>query len=121
MRVETHRTIIVPSAVVEQCRALAARFPGGQGMFTTRLYAMSGKPLRDIDGYVLPDYYISSGKIDQSVADALDDPASFAAQVGAGVEEVTVLRAAMHVSTRTDVHAELAELNMSLTPTMEDA
>jgi hypothetical protein len=103
MRVETHRTILVPADNVSAYRQLAAHFPGGSGMFVTPLY--TGAALT---------HYISSGFIDKAVADMLDDPAAMAQATGATVEQTTALREQMHISTRTDVHAELAELGLTL-------
>ena len=106
-RVETFRTILVPASVVEECRALAAHFPGGDGMFVVPVF--TGDTIT---------HYISTGHIDKAVADALDNPADFAAQVGADVEQVTALRAAMIVST--DKHdVVLAAHGLSLTATEE--
>ena len=109
MRVETFLTIAAPADRVEECRALAAHFPGGAGMFEVPVY---------IKGTATIAYYISTGHIDKAVADALDNPADFAAQVGADVEQVTALRAAMIVST--DKHdVVLAAHGLSLTATEE--
>ena len=103
MRIETHRTLIVAAAVVGECRTLASAFPGGSGMFVAPLY--TGADLT---------HYISSGFIDQSVADMLDDPAAMAQATGATVEQTTALREQMHISTRADVHSELSELGLTL-------
>ena len=63
-------------------------------------------------------YYISTGKIDKDIADALDVPAQFAEQVGADPVYISGLRAALFVST--DKHdMVLVDYNLSLTPTEE--
>jgi hypothetical protein len=87
-RIETHITIICHASVITEARALAAHFPGGAGMLVTPLYT---------DSEVT--HYISTGMIDQSVADMLDDPADFAAVVGADPVQVQAIRDQMDIST----------------------
>lgn len=87
-RIETHITIICPASVIEQARALAANFPGGEGMLVTPLY--TGAELT---------HYISTGYIEQSVADMLDNPSAFAAAIGADPEQVQAIRDQMDIST----------------------
>ena len=60
----THRTMIVPAAVVEPARAACAGLagPGGSGMFTTPLSPTSEAP---------PTHFISSGFIEAPFADLL--------------------------------------------------
>lgn len=108
-RSEAFRTIIVTSDDAEKCRALAANWPGGSGMFQVALRTIGANE---------PTHYISTGYIEQSVAAALDDPAAFAEQVGAEPEYITGLRDDMIVS---DDHYDivLADYNLSLTPTPE--
>ena len=88
MRVETFRTILVPASVVEECRALASHFPGGEGMFITPVY--TGSELT---------HYISTGYISTVVADTLDNPEQFAALAGITTEQAQALRDGMDVST----------------------
>lgn len=102
MRIETFRTIIVAAAVVEQARALAAHFPGGEGMLVTPLY--TGAELT---------HYISTGKIEQSVADMLDNPSAFADAIGADPVQVQAIRDQMDISTGPYQDA-LARLGLTL-------
>lgn len=68
----THRTLIVPTALADQVRALcAAATSAGDGMFTTPLSA---------DGAAPATHYISSGLLDSQFASLLDSPESM--QVG---------------------------------------
>lgn len=87
-RIETHLNIICSADVIEQARALAAHFPGGAGMLVTPLY--TGAELT---------HYISTGCIEQSVADMLDNPAAFAAAIGADPAHVQSIRDQMDIST----------------------
>ena len=60
----THRTIIVPEAIVAAARAACAGLagPGGSGMFTTPLSPTGEAP---------PTHYISSGVLEAPFADLL--------------------------------------------------
>lgn len=100
------RTLIVPASIAQLCRNLAATWSGGVGMFTTELYTGSNLA-----------HYISTGYIDSDVAAMLDDPVAFAAATGIPAAEAEMLRSQIHISQRRDVHAELAELGLSLEPT----
>lgn len=106
---EVHRTILAPAARVDECRTLAASFPRGVGMFQVPVYTAGTSTVA---------YYISTGKIDKAIADALDNPAQFAQQVGADPEYITGLRDEMIVSGE-DYDIVLADYNLSLTPVME--
>lgn len=88
MRIETHRTIICSASVITEARTLAANFTGGEGMLVTPLY--TGGALT---------HYISTGKIEQSVADMLDNPSAFAAVTGADPAHVQAIRDKMDIST----------------------
>lgn len=101
-RVETHRTIICSADVIEQARALAAHFPGGEGMLVTPLYTGSEVT-----------HYISTGFIEQSVADMLDNPSAFAAAIGADPAHVQAIRDQMDISTDSWQDA-LARLGLTL-------
>jgi hypothetical protein len=101
-RVETHRTIICSAAVIAEARALAARFPGGDGMLVTPLY--TGEEIT---------HYISTGCIEQSVADMLDNPSAFAAAIGADPVQVQAIRDQMDISTGPYQDA-LARLGLTL-------
>lgn len=90
MRIETHITIICPASVIDQARALAAHFQGGEGMLVIPLY--TGAEIT---------HYISTGYIDQSVADMLDNPSAFAAAIDAGPVQVQAVRDQMDISTGT--------------------
>lgn len=103
-RVETFRTILAPASVVAECRALAASFPGGEGMFVTPVY--TGSEIT---------HYISTGKIEQSVADMLDNPAQFAAAIGADPAHVQAIRDQMDISTGPYQDA-LTRLGLTLEP-----
>lgn len=69
---DTHVTIIIPAAIAEQARNLAATWPGGVGMWTRPLYT---------DDVVT--HYISSGKINPVIAAQLlaGDAASIVALI----------------------------------------
>ena len=103
---DSFRTLIVPAEISEKCRTLAARWPGGIGMFTVPLY--TGKNIT---------HYISTGYIKTEVAEILDNPEAFAEATGIPQEEAELLRSQIHISTRQDVHTELSELGLSLKPT----
>lgn len=103
---EVELTILAPASRVEECRTLAAYFPRGVGMFLVPVYTKGTSTVA---------YYISTGKIDKAIADALDNPAQFAQQVGADPEYITGLRDDMIVSGE-DYDIVLADYNLSLTP-----
>lgn len=101
-RVETHLNIICSASVITEARALAAHFPGGEGMLVIPLY--TGAEIT---------HYISTGKIEQSVADMLDNPAQFAAAIGADPAHVQAIRDQMDISTGPYQDA-LARLGLTL-------
>lgn len=107
---EVELTILAPASRVEECRTLAAYFPRGVGMFLVPVYTAGTATIA---------YYISTGRIDKVIADALDNPAEFAQQVGADPEYISGLRDEMIVS---DDHYDivLADYNLSLAPVMEE-
>ena len=75
----THRTMIVPAALVETVRSLAATWPEGGGMFTTPLAPPAPEPVYSddpLEPYVPPEpptptHYISTGLIDANVAEVM--------------------------------------------------
>lgn len=73
------RTLIVPAALADQCRALcAAATPAGAGMFTTALSPTGDEPAT---------HYISSGLLDADFAALLDSPEAMLAGLTAlGIE-----------------------------------
>lgn len=97
---DVFRTIIVPAANVDQCRAIAALLPGGVGAFSVPLNGGT--------------HFISSGLFNASVAELLERPVDLAAFAGMSVQQAEDLRAVVHISSRGDVHIELAELGLSL-------
>ena len=105
MRTETFRTILVPAAIAETARQLAAHWPGGEGMFLVPVY--TGSELT---------HYISTGYIDAAVAEMLDDPTAFAEATGIPPEQAESLRSQLIISTEPDVHADLAARGFSLEP-----
>ena len=107
---EVELTILAPASRVEECRTLAAFFPRGVGMFLVPVYTAGTSTVA---------YYISTGKIDKAIADALDAPADFAERVGADPEYITGLRDEMIVSDD-PYDIVLADYNLSLTPTTEE-
>ena len=107
---EVELTILAPADRVEECRTLAAFFPRGVGMFKVPVYTAGTSTIA---------YYISTGKIDRTIADALDAPERFAEQVGADPVYIAGLRDEMIVSGET-YDIVLAEHNLSLTPTEID-
>ena len=60
------KTIIVPLAVVEDARTIAAQFDGGAGMFITALGTNPDNTPPEIA-------YISSGQMDEGIPPALAD------------------------------------------------
>lgn len=87
MRIETFRTIIVDASVITEARALAASFPGGEGMFVTPLY--TGSEIT---------HYISTGYIDKPVADLLGNPAAFAEATGTDPAQAQAVMDGMDIS-----------------------
>ena len=81
---DTHVTIIIPAAIAEQARNLAATWPGGVGMWTRPLY--TGDTVT---------HYISSGKINSTIAAQLlaGDAAAIVALIRSQDEESTVTEA----------------------------
>lgn len=75
--------MIVPAAIVDQCRALAAvAVPGGgEGMFATGLSA---------DGRGEPTHYVSAGMVDEDFAALLDSPEAMHAGLSAAGADVTL-------------------------------
>lgn len=67
-----HKTIITPVALADQIRTLAATWPGGEGMFQTGLSP---------DGKAPPTHFVSSGMIDEAIADALTSGATLQAVI----------------------------------------
>lgn len=59
---EIFRTIIVTAAEQAEAQAIAAEYPGGEGMFTTACSPTGALPATD---------YISSGMMDEQIVEAL--------------------------------------------------
>ena len=103
----THRTIIVPDAVViparMACEALAGA--GGSGMYTTPLSPTGELPAT---------HYISSGLIEQEFADLLASPdALTAVATHAGIDPAPLV-AIVAASDITDEHADVALARLGL-------
>ena len=103
----THRTIIVPDAVVVPsrmaCEALAG--PGGSGMFTVPLSA---------DGQLPATHWISSGLIEQDFADLLASPDALAAVATSAGLDPAPLVAIVAASDITDEPADVAMARLGL-------
>lgn len=105
----THRTIVVPDAVViparMACEALAGA--GGSGMFTTPLSATGELPAT---------HWISSGLIEQEFADLLANPDALAAVASAAGLDSAPLVAIVAASDISDEPADavLARLGLQL-------
>jgi hypothetical protein len=65
--------MIVPAAIVATCRALAAQFPSGAGMWQTPVSPTGNAPVT---------HYISSGQIWQEFADMLASPDALSTATG---------------------------------------
>lgn len=103
----THRTIVVPDAVViparMACEALAGA--GGSGMFTTPLSATGELPAT---------HWISSGLIEQEFAGLLANPDALAAvAAGAGLDPAPLV-AIVAASDITDEPADVALARLGL-------
>jgi hypothetical protein len=94
-----HRTLIVPAALASQAAALCAQLagPAGGGMFTTGLSATGAAPAT---------HYVSSGKIEDTFAAVLADPAVMAATCQKAGISVT-LAACQALLSGSDVSADL--------------
>lgn len=100
-----HRCMIVPDSIVSQCRELAGRLtPAGEGMWTTPLSPTGSPPAT---------HYISSGLVDQVLADLLVSPAALAGGTGITLAEAQTLLAAADVS-ENGPHAAMALLGLKL-------
>jgi urease alpha subunit len=107
--VDTHITLITPAQIVEQVRSLASMWAGGVGMFITPLYTDSQTPT----------HYISSGKMDATVADWLmGDTAALVAELNSRgvqttIEQIQALIDLCNVSTD-DPHQAIERAGLSL-------
>lgn len=84
-----HRVMIVPASIVDLCRALAASFHGGSGMFVTAL-SQTGQPPAT--------HYISSGLIWEQFAGLLSAPEALAAGTGIPLAQAQAVLSACTVS-----------------------
>ena len=114
MTIWTHRTIIVPDAVViparMACEALAGA--GGLGMYTTPLSPTGELPAS---------HYISSGLIEDTFADLLANPdALTAVATQAGIDPAPLV-AIVAASDITDEPADVALARLGLQLCQEDA
>lgn len=101
----THRCMIVPAGTVEQCQALAAALtPAGAGMWTTPLSPTGDEPAT---------HYISSGLVDQLLADLLESPDALAAGTGISLAEAQAILASSDVS-QDDPHDAMNRLGLTL-------
>jgi hypothetical protein len=99
-----HKTMIVPTAIVEQVRALAASFPS-----TTGMWAVAVTP-EDSDTTT---HYISAGMVDSDLAPLMTDHAALAAATGLTAEQAEALLGQCIVSDD-EPHAVLAEHGLRL-------
>lgn len=100
-----HRCLIVPAALAPQARSLCEQLAGppGTGMFVTALSATGAAPAT---------HYVSSGKIEDTFAGVLADPAVMvAACLKAGI--VVSLAACQALLSGSDVSAEMPFVAMS--------
>ena len=102
----THRTIIVPAAIVDAARAACAGLagPGGSGMFTTPLSPTGEAP---------PTHYISSGLIEEPFADLLPLTRVIYAEDGTPAIETRPGNVALTVQLATDAGLTLTEAEVS--------
>lgn len=107
MTIWTHRTIIVPDAVVVParlaCEALAGA--GGSGMYTTPLSPTGALPAT---------HWISSGLIEHAFADLLANPDALAAVASAAGLDPAPLVAIIAASYITDEPADVALARLGL-------
>ena len=103
-----HRCLIVAASIVAQCRALAASLtPAAADMWTTALSPTGSAPAT---------HYISTGLIDQVMADLLTSPAALAAGTGCSLAEAQALISQADVSDE-EPFAALARLGLKLVET----
>lgn len=86
-----HRTMIVPAALVQNCRQLAASIPGGAGMWLTGLSP---------DGNAPATHYISAGQIMTNFAAIMDSPNALSAATGVPLVQAQTILDACSVSSR---------------------
>lgn len=97
----THRTLIVPAALVAAARELgAALSPAGAGMYSTPLSPTGTEPAT---------HWISSGLIDESFAAILGSPEALYGYAQAGALE----QGLMLTSTATDAAALVEQTDVS--------
>lgn len=101
----THRCMIVHASIAETCSELAAGLtPAGAGMWTTPLSPTGEEPAT---------HYISSGLVDQVLADLLESPEELAAGTGITLAEAQSILSAADVS-QDDPQSAMARLGLSL-------
>ena len=102
----THRTIIVPAAVVSAARAACAGLagPGGSGMFTTPLSPTGEAP---------PTHFISSGLIEEPFADLLPLTSVSYAEDGTPSTETRPGNVALTVQLATDAGLPITEAEVA--------
>ena len=102
----THRTIIVPAAIVDAARAACAGLagPGGSGMFTTPLSPTGEAP---------PTHYISAGLIEAQFADLLPLTSVSYAEDGTPATETRLGNVALTVQLATDAGLPITEAEVS--------
>lgn len=104
----THRCMIVPDGIAERCRELAATLtPAGAGMWTTPLSPTGAEPAT---------HYISSGLVDQVLADMLESPEALADGTGITLAEAQAILSAADVS-QDDPHDAMTRLGLILITT----
>lgn len=99
-----HRTLIVPAALAPQARTLCEQLAGppGAGMFVTGLSATGAEQAT---------HYVSSGKIEDTFASVLSDPAvMLAACTKAGIS--VTLASCQALLSGSDVSADLPFVSM---------
>ena len=108
----THRTLVVPAVIVDQCRALcAAATPAGDGMFTTALSPTGDEPAT---------HYISSGLLDADFAALLESPEAMLAGLTA-LDIAVDLATCQAILSASDVsedegHAALERMGLLMIP-----
>lgn len=100
-----HRCMIVSASIAETCRELASNLtPAGAGMWTTPL---------SLTGNLPATAYISSGMVDQVLADLLESPEALAAGTGISLSDAAAILSRSDISEE-DPHTAMDRLGFKL-------
>lgn len=105
-----HRCMIVPTHIAVLCRELAASLdPAGAWMWTTQLSATGNLPTT---------HYISSGLIDQLLADLLESPEALSEGVAISLDDAFMILSLADISEE-DPHQAMDRLGLMLISKVE--